>query len=225
MSGLRNDQAIHIRLLNLITAEVKYAFDLAETACNRNQLAGEEYILAAEVLNYLKRSRAVIDSLIEWNEYQLVGKRNFSSNLRFKTELIIQSLRSESYKRLVFINNVRDLSGLTVDTTLYKFVLKGLLEFLIRADNLDRKLEISSSVANGRLIIELAGIDFPVNDSWNEHLNKTAYNSVYSSKNEDFPLLVCYDILCYFGGNLWSQGKTGCNLSLYFSLPVSESNF
>lgn len=220
-------QSIHIRLLTMINADLRVSFKDIEGYVEKLQEMerknDEGSLLILKLKSYIDSSETVLDNLKDWSECQLLYGKWYSSNLRFQTEVIIQIIKSISNKNVIVKNNVQDLKGVKADLALFGFALSKLLSFIMKFCTTDEVLEIGSVNYNNEVIISLStNKRTPFNNLGKICLNNNL-NEELIQPDKDQTLTVCYDVLSFYGGNLWSESSDCSGLKIYFSMQANKN--
>lgn len=219
MSRITNDawQLIHVRLLTIIESDLKISFcGLSYFIEKLQEDCYPDNSFISEIKSYLNSSQLTCKNLKEWTDFQLMGTKVFSSNLRFQTDIIIQIIKANNYQNALLNNKVLDYHEHKVNLTLFGFILCKLLSLLLGLCN-KAELHISSELRNPEIVICIEERTFKKKvatmDGCLPHLKGNIVD-------DNATLHLCYEILRFYGGNLWLKNAEIEGLKVYFSIPV-----
>jgi hypothetical protein len=223
MAGITSreiEQFIHIKLLTLISTHIKASFTcgqrrlLADIAQRPKNEELDDLILRLGRLR--NTSDLIFAKITAWSEDNLLGERTRSSDLKLQAEIILQIMRSRENERLVFKNSVKNTAFCSIHMSLFRVVLTTLLEFILQFDA-NQNLHVYSDTGEGCVKISIAGFN-----GHTLHIPEGQLALVPGISEENMRLILCYDILTLYDGNLWSQNISEEGLILHFSLPCTN---
>ena len=218
MSRITNDawQLIHVRLLTIIESDLKISFcGLSYFIEKLEEDCDSDNAIISEIKSYLNSSQLTFTNLKEWTDFQLMGPKVHSSNLRFQTHIIIQVIRANTYQNAVLNNKVLDYKDHKVNLTLFGFILCKLLSLQLGFCK-NAELHISSELLNSEIVICIEDRTFKRDVNFIDGRYQLGRNI-----SDDNPTLhLCYEILRFNGGNLWAKTAEIEGLKVYFSIPV-----
>lgn len=142
----------------------------------------------------------------------------YFSNLRLQTNRIIHIIISKVDQPVIVKNEVSEHS-FNFDSNLFGFVLSKLLQFVLKCFMVS-ELEVSCFNVKNEITITLSAKKKTVFNGLNRIYNNKS--SELALSETDITLMLCYDILSFYGGNLWSQGSAQMGLKICFSMPVKK---
>ncbi|MEJ6980978.1 hypothetical protein WG906_10980 [Pedobacter sp. P351] len=175
------------------------------------------------VAQYIKQLQEIEESM-EYSDLKLSQESEnklYYSNLRIQTDLIIQIIISKVDQPVNVKNKVSNLS-FKIDLNLFGFILSKLLFFVVKYFRAVKGIEISCFILENEIITCLsAGKETGLKGINNICLSNSRSNDLALSESE-ITLMLCYDILSFFGGNLWSQSSEQLGLKICFSMPLKK---
>lgn len=176
--------------------------------------------ILAEITVSLSSSSLVCKKLMEWSEAYLLGDVIYSANIKFQADLVTKILSSSAGVSGVIISNIEDLRRAKINLSLFGLMLYELLTIVLEF-SLSENLLLHSSHKQDEVIICISGIKPSTYQSMAEGLSAGQGPNPQSQVADRFRL--CYDILHFYGGNLWSESCEKSGGKLYFSIPVIKN--
>ncbi len=220
--------SIHAKLQSLITKDLKGPFSSMAASIEKlwelEPVNVECFSLMLELKRYIESSQTISDENVDWGEYEFFGKRCYSSNLRFQTDLAIEILKSTIRGRVSFTNNIEDVKAMKVDLALFGFVLCKFLLLVPGFCEDGEEIKITAVNCGKNIIISISGDETALYNRIGEScLINTVSRAESISLDTNHTLKICYDILSFYGGNLWSESSEREGLKLYFSMPANKN--
>lgn len=221
MGGIEGeDMSTNSKLLNLMTSDLKGPFScLVESLGMLQGAAAEHYLsLMIELRKYLNSE---ISDDIDWAGYQFSGQSCYSSNLRFQMNLIIQIIKCAKKVGLNIRNSIIDFKGINIDLVLFGFILCKLLLLIERCCDGGDEIEINIATKNNHIVISITDNGMMLFKKLGQIFLNYKVEATNTKANN--MLNSCYDILSFYGGNLWSESSEQSGLKLCFSMPVKKN--
>lgn len=216
---------IYARLFRLINELQIPADELKSCVSRLNSQSNDDAYssLGSSMTTCLDSAQSICKKLADWSESQLLGDSVYSENIKFQTFLVIKIISSAAVDTYVLLNKVQDCRQTKINVTLYGFILHQILLLILKFSGSER-LEITSSHFHDQVIFEISGINSStfrkIGDSaLRKHIGQNAANQ----QDADATLTVCYDILTFYGGNLWSECSEIEGGKLYFRIPIDKN--
>lgn len=208
--------------LNLMTNDLKGPFScLVESLEMLQLIEPENYLSVTLMLELKKYLDSEVPDDINWSEYRLSGQRCYSSNLRFQTDLVIQIIKYATKERLNVKNNIRDIKDMNLDLVLFGFILCKLLLLIERCCDGGDEIEINIATKNNHIVISITDNGMMLFKKLGQIFLNYKVEATNTKANN--MLNSCYDILSFYGGNLWSESSEQSGLKLCFSMPVKKN--
>jgi hypothetical protein len=174
---------------------------------------GNESAWLHELQNLLTVFKSRADELERWTELQLLGESVNSADLVSFTDEVLKRLQ-DHHPNIVFVNCVGN-SHLKINIALYEFVLRRVLCFITNFCRGIEQLNIESSVRDAEVIISISNIKKGTFQLIEQQCLNTSGHAFAES---DAALFSCYEVLAFYGGNIWSESSATTGSKLCFSI-------
>jgi K+-sensing histidine kinase KdpD len=133
-------------------------------------------------------------------------------------------MKSTTNDRVSFTNNIEDFKDMKVDLTLFGFILCKFLLLVPSFCDAGEEIKINAVNYEKNIIVSISGNEKSLYNRFGESCLISTVSRVESiSVDTNSTLKLCYDILAFYGGNLWSESSEQEGLKLYFSMPVNKN--
>lgn len=172
-----------------------------------------------ELSNLLNSFDQLNHRLLNLVEASLFGGSFHSSNLIFYTDLYLRDISGD----LDIINQVENLPE-KINLGPYKFALTRLISWVTESSQLPVELKITSLILPKGVQINVCGSEHHLFNGISNALNTVSKASAGFNEHQDLDLMLCYSVLSFYGGNLWSEQLSEGLAKVCFTLPWEECN-
>ena len=181
-----------------------------------------------EMRNVSKHSYKLLENLLKWAKFQM-GKLDFKpQELNISaaaTEVIIGFAEEAKRKELELINNIDKEITVNADMMMMNTVIQNLFSNAIKFSNPGGKVEITGTVINNNVEIELTdnGIGIKEEDLSKLFRIDIHYVEIGSAKEKGtgLGLILCKDFIEKHGGKITIESSLGKGAKVKFSIPLN----
>ncbi len=215
------EQVILVKLLNQIDGDLRLYLNASGKLIFPHQELNEDFDSKFITLsNYISSSQQILNDISAWGENQLLGEKIYSSDLRSHAQNVIRVFMEDNDNTIQIINSLDDIRPVKVNIKLFSCILNKLLILIIKYCFRNEKIIISAVLNENTVIVEISGISSIAYEMLGEScLNNTYCKDQYDALQDGGVLKLTYDILGFYGGNLWSDYRGKDNSKICFSIP------